>query len=122
MSARCLVTWLLSLALVSACTPEPAEAIGDRATVVAVIDGDTVALDFGAGEERARLIGIDTPESVSPDCPRSVLWSQASEATKGLLPPGTEVRVARDSEPETAMAVSSSTSIGLTMICSSIAG
>ncbi len=65
-----------------------------------VVDGDTVTLDFGsdAPEERARLIGIDTPESVSRSVPDQCFGKEASEATSGLLPPGTAVWVLRDTE------------------------
>lgn len=36
-------------------------------TVVSVIDGDTYMLDADGEEIKARLIGVDTPESVAPD-------------------------------------------------------
>lgn len=36
-------------------------------TVVNVIDGDTYTLDADGEEIKARLIGVDTPESVAPD-------------------------------------------------------
>lgn len=32
--------------------------------IVRVVDGDTILVDLGKAEERVRLIGIDTPESV----------------------------------------------------------
>lgn len=35
--------------------------------VVKVVDGDTIIVDMNGGEVRVRLIGIDTPESVSTD-------------------------------------------------------
>ena len=81
-----------------ACTPDAPKVPDERAIVVAVIDGDTVALDFDGQEERARLIGIDTPESVSRSVPDQCYGAEASAATKGLLPVGTEVLVARDIE------------------------
>lgn len=35
--------------------------------VVRVVDGDTFIIDYKGKEERVRLIGIDTPESVHPN-------------------------------------------------------
>lgn len=35
--------------------------------VVRVVDGDTFIIDYNGSEERVRLIGIDTPESVHPN-------------------------------------------------------
>ncbi len=69
-----------------------------QATVVEVIDGDTVVLDFGDREEIVRLLGIDTPETVHPDKPVECFGPEASARTKALLPAGTEVVVERDVE------------------------
>jgi micrococcal nuclease len=69
-----------------------------RATVVRVVDGDTVVLDFGDVTETVRLIGIDTPETVRPDSPVECFGPEASAFTSSLLPPGTMVRVERDVE------------------------
>src|SRR3972149_6716703 len=41
----------------------------ESATVVRVIDGDTIVVDRGRGEEKLRYIGIDTPETVKPGSP-----------------------------------------------------
>lgn len=35
--------------------------------VVRVIDGDTIVVDFNGQNEKVRLIGVDTPESVHPN-------------------------------------------------------
>lgn len=64
-----------------------------------VIDGDTVDLIIDGQQERVRLIGIDTPESVSRDVPVQCYGQEAAEALKGLLPVGSMVRVERDQEP-----------------------
>ncbi len=40
--------------------------------VIRVVDGDTIIVDYNGKEERVRLIGIDTPESVHPDATRNV--------------------------------------------------
>lgn len=70
----------------------------DLATVVRVVDGDTVVLRLRVGEEHVRLIGVDTPETVKPNTPVQCFGPQASSHLKHLLPPGTTVRVARDAE------------------------
>jgi micrococcal nuclease len=46
---------------------------------VRVVDGDTVVLD---GEERVRLIGVDTPETVDPRRPVQAFGQEASAFTK----------------------------------------
>ena len=40
-----------------------------RARLVRVVDGDTVLVRLRGREERVRVIGIDTPESVKPGTP-----------------------------------------------------
>ncbi len=72
--------------------------IAANATVVAVVDGDTVDLAFGDDDERVRLIGIDTPETKRPDAPVECYGPEATAFTERLLPAGTAVRVERDVE------------------------
>lgn len=69
-----------------------------EATVEHVVDGDTVDLLFGSQSERARLLGIDTPETVKPNTPVQCFGPEASARTRALLPVGTVVRVQRDAE------------------------
>ena len=69
-----------------------------RAEVVRVVDGDTIVVDVGGVEERVRLIGIDTPESVDPRSPVDCFGPEASRAAQALLPEGTEVQLVRDVE------------------------
>lgn len=65
------------------------------ATVVRVIDGDTVVL---GGLGRVRLIGLDAPETwLRHDC----LGAEATRALRRLTPPGSPVRTAGDAEPGT---------------------
>lgn len=55
---------VMALTLTS-CTPPRASPVPEAttvATVVAVVDGDTVDVSTPTGDERVRLIGIDTPE------------------------------------------------------------
>lgn len=70
-----------------------------NATVSHVVDGDTVDLRIGERRVRARLIGINTPETVDRRRPVECFGPQAKDATRLLLPPGTAVRVERDIEP-----------------------
>lgn len=103
--ARVLIAGLFAACLASSCsalglgsTAPPTTDPAGIATVEWVIDGDTVDLLIDGNEERVRLIGIDAPESVSRNDPVQCFGAEASDALKGLLPPGTEVTIARDVE------------------------
>lgn len=76
----------------------PSDSTAETAVVEFVIDGDTVDLIIDGQEERVRLIGVDTPESVSRDTPIQCYGEEASAALKGLLPINSVVRIERDSE------------------------
>jgi micrococcal nuclease len=67
--------------------------------VVHHVDGDTldVVID-GAGRERLRLIGINTPETKKPRSPVECFGPEASRHLAELLPIGSEVVVLRDVE------------------------
>ena len=66
--------------------------------VVRAVDGDTIILDIEGTEERVRLIGINTPESVHPDPKRNVEFGKiASDYTKTILE-GKEVELEFDVE------------------------
>ena len=67
-------------------------------TVEHVVDGDTIVVHVGGRDERVRLIGIDTPETVDPRKPVQCFGKEASNRTKALLPEGTAVRLERDVE------------------------
>lgn len=67
--------------------------------VTHVVDGDTLDVRLGDAEERVRLIGVDTPESVAPDRPVQCYGAEASLYLATLVPEGTEVRLERDAEP-----------------------
>ena len=66
--------------------------------VVRVVDGDTIVVRLSGGEERVRLIGVDTPESVDPRSPVECFGEEASGRTAELLPEGTRIRLERDVE------------------------
>jgi micrococcal nuclease len=69
-----------------------------NAVVQRVVDGDTLVVETGGTEERVRLIGIDTPESVKPGTEVECYGKEASANTAELLPGGTEVVLERDVE------------------------
>lgn len=67
-----------------------------EATVVRIVDGDTIVVRLGSGrEERVRYIGIDTPESVKPNTPVQCFAKAASDANAALVD-GRRVRLERD--------------------------
>ena len=66
--------------------------------VVRVVDGDTIVVELDGGEERVRLIGIDTPESKDPRSPVECFGPEATAHLEALLPEGTAVRLVRDVE------------------------
>lgn len=57
----------------------------ETATVVRVVDGDTLIIDRGNGTERLRLIGVDTPETVQPNSPVECFGPEASAYLTDLL-------------------------------------
>ncbi len=69
----------------------------DQARVVRVVDGDTVVVRTGSGEERVRYIGVDTPESVKPGTPVQCFAKAASAANRRLVE-GRDVRLVLDAE------------------------
>lgn len=75
-------------------------AVADSATtgpyqVVRVIDGDTLVIDQEGTEQRVRLIGVNTPETVDPDRPTQCYGVEASDYAKSRLE-GTQVHVETD--------------------------
>jgi len=57
----------------------------EDARVVRVIDGDTIVIDRGLGDERLRYIGMDTPETVKPGAAVEWMGLEASAANKALV-------------------------------------
>ena len=97
---------LLSLLLAGAAfvlnarRPAPADEAAPPGTAVVtrVVDGDTLRVRLGRADERVRLIGVDTPESVKPGTPVECFAKEAAAHTGELVPPGTAVRLVRDTE------------------------
>lgn len=71
------------------------------ASVLRVVDGDTVSIRIHDTEETVRLIGIDAPESVDPRRPVECFGVEASLRLKELLPEKIDVYVASDSTQDT---------------------
>ena len=58
----------------------------ESATVVRVVDGDTIVVDRGSGlGESLRYIGMDTPETVDPRVPVQCMGAEAAAANRGLV-------------------------------------
>jgi micrococcal nuclease len=58
---------------------------GEQVRVERVVDGDTVIVRLDGARERLRYIGIDTPESVTPDRPVGCYGPQASAENRRLV-------------------------------------
>jgi micrococcal nuclease len=69
-----------------------------NATVVRVIDGDTIDAQIDGSTVRVRMIGIDTPETKKPNTPIQCYGPEASDFTKHTLPPGAAILIVRDLE------------------------
>lgn len=73
---------------------------GDRevATLVRVVDGDTLLVELDGEEERVRLLNIDTPETVHPQQPVQCMGPEAAERMEGLVSPGDQLSLEFDEE------------------------
>jgi endonuclease YncB( thermonuclease family) len=74
----------------------PANAAAAR--VERVVDGDTFVAELGGRDERVRVIGVDTPETVAPGRPVERYGKEASNFAKRELT-GVTVRLGGDVEP-----------------------
>jgi micrococcal nuclease len=97
------LTLCVAASLLAACTDTAAPsavatAVVANASVVRVVDGDTIVASIEGRRETVRLIGIDTPESVKPDSPVECFGREASAFTASVLPEGTSIRIERDIE------------------------
>lgn len=94
---------MLGLAVVSlgatACTqaaPPAADGSAAEATIIRVIDGDTVVATVSGKETTVRLLNIDTPETKAPDRPVQCLGNEATTFTESMLRPGDKVTLEYD--------------------------
>lgn len=70
-----------------------------EAKVKRVVDGDTLLVEYDGKEEKIRMIGVDTPESVSSDESKNCVEGEsASNFTKEQLPEDTIVYLEFDKE------------------------
>ena len=85
--------------LLSTSTEIKASVITTNATITRVVDGDTViaSIDGEVGEQKIRLLGINTPETVDPRKPVECFGNEASNYAKKLL---TGLRVLLVADPE----------------------
>jgi len=81
MRPRALAALVVSLLL---CSLAAGSAGGDAGTVLRAVDGDTLVVRLGARDEKVRLIGVDTPESVDPRRPVEAYGKEASAFTKRM--------------------------------------
>jgi micrococcal nuclease len=68
------------------------------ATVVHVVDGDTIVISVADRTESVRILGVDTPETVDRGKPVQCYGPEASAHTKARLAPGTRVTLETDAE------------------------
>jgi micrococcal nuclease len=95
--ARLVIVATLLLAAAACGSPSVhPTAAGGNATLVRVVDGDTLKVTIAGHSDRVRLIGIDTPESVKPNSAVECFAREASDHMKALLPAGTALRLVRD--------------------------
>ena len=73
-----------------------ATALAVNATMVSVVDGDTIDVNIKGHRERVRLIGIDTPETKKPNTPVQCYGPEATKFTKSLLPSDMPLHLERD--------------------------
>jgi micrococcal nuclease len=74
--------------------PEDAE----PAVVARIVDGDTIRIRDGVGDQRVRLLNVDAPELDDPEHGRECGARTATELVEELLPPGARVWLAADRE------------------------
>lgn len=72
-----------------------------EATLIAVVDGDTLIMELDGSNVKIRLIGIDTPESVHEDDSKNTIYgTYASDHTKALLANTTTLYLEYDEDIE----------------------
>lgn len=78
-------------------TEKLSDKIFTECTLVRVIDGDTLLVNINGQDDRVRLIGVNTPESVHPDANKNTEEGKtASNYTKSLLEKGQVLYLTKD--------------------------
>ena len=88
----------IGLSLLASCSSGSTTENKVLVRILTVIDGDTVDIEIDGRTERARLIGVNTPETKHPTKPIECFGPEASAYITQLLPKGTDVRIERDTE------------------------
>ena len=73
----------------------PPQNKGVLATVVRVVDGDTIKVEIDGQKYTVRYIGVDTPETVAPNRPVEYMGPEASAKNKALVD-GRQVILVKD--------------------------
>lgn len=76
--------------------PTTPTALERNATMLAVVDGDTIDVTIDGRRERVRLIGIDTPETKKPNTPVQCYGPEATSFAAALLPGDAALHLERD--------------------------
>jgi micrococcal nuclease len=67
-------------------SPTPRTAVSqNEVPVVKVVDGDTITVFLNGKDEKVRILGINTPETVDPRKPVECFGKQASDKAKSIL-------------------------------------
>jgi micrococcal nuclease len=88
--------------LATACGAPPASSpastttLAANATMLRVVDGDTIDVTIDGQRERVRLIGIDTPETKKENTPVQCFGPEATDFTKSLLTADAALHLERD--------------------------
>ena len=64
--------------------------------MVRVVDGDTLIARLDGRDVRVRMLGVDAPESVTPDRPVACFGPQAGREARRLLPDGAMITLVSD--------------------------
>lgn len=74
----------------------PAAPSPNLISVIRVVDGDTIVVTINGAEEKVRLIGVNTPETVDPRKTVECFGREASDFSKSIL---SSARVRLEADP-----------------------
>ena len=74
---------------------------GSAASVIRVVDGDTIHALLDGVDENIRIIGLDSPETNKPGTPVECFAREATAAAKRLLKPGDPITLQLDPTQDT---------------------